>query len=690
MKIPDATNNELIEINPNFDKRSKAYLLFKDVARRLSSLEVCDEIGRWVDSIESIRKENLNRATDFLNSKDAIVLKAIVSALCDLRAQDWRITIEGRSVFLMRPLPDAASSVREKERVRRGLLIEKEMELRSDNVRNFILDMEKQRWYRDKWVSIFSLMRDGHSLSSKIKQIVDGQSDRYSITKFDAVISPYIQFVDPESNCEFTGLRLVDIWRYFRYTWSSVYKSTPGRTIQILIRDSAAANHPIIGIAALSSAVAQQTVRDNWIGWTPTAYFQKLDSHFSDQEAKWVLNSLDELLRSIYVKDFLQNKIIARKEIKFPTQEAISRLTEFSEKSKKNHYLYPQRIEEQERRSATIAPKQFWRERAEMPLFASKRASQLCRLLEARLTLNRLNFKNTSEDERLKLLKTISMKKALSIILREVKASHIGIDMMAINVCGSVAPYNALLGGKLVAMMMASSEVIEECKRKYDKAESVIASAMSGRPVIRRPRLVLLETTSLYGVASSQYNRLKIPVREITGNGEDMLEFLEFDERTEGYGSFHFSKQTVEALNELQAQSHDFRKVNSIFGEGVSPRLRKIRAGLTLAGLPSADLLLHGSKRIVYALVLAKNFRQVLLNKAERPKYILPQKKSKEVSKKISQYWIKRWLMMRVKNETVLGEIEKDTLDYPIKHRARVLLPDTAPNESLQEELFQL
>lgn len=36
--------------------------------------------------------------------------------------------------------------------------------------------------------------------------------------------------------------------------------------MMILVRDAAAANHPVMGIAALGSAVVQQTVRDEWIG----------------------------------------------------------------------------------------------------------------------------------------------------------------------------------------------------------------------------------------------------------------------------------------------------------------------------------------------------------------------------------------------------------------------------------------
>jgi S-DNA-T family DNA segregation ATPase FtsK/SpoIIIE len=39
----------------------------------------------------------------------------------------------------------------------------------------------------------------------------------------------------------------MDIWRYFRLTWSTPSESTPGRTIKYLIRDAAHPNHAVMG-----------------------------------------------------------------------------------------------------------------------------------------------------------------------------------------------------------------------------------------------------------------------------------------------------------------------------------------------------------------------------------------------------------------------------------------------------------
>ena len=43
-----------------------------------------------------------------------------------------------------------------------------------------------------------------------------------------------------------------------------------------------------------------------------------------------------------------------------------------------------------------------------------------------------------------------------------VKAERVGIAMMDIAICGGVAPYNSLLGGKLIAMLLCSPEIVKE------------------------------------------------------------------------------------------------------------------------------------------------------------------------------------------------------------------------------------
>jgi len=58
-----------------------------------------------------------------------------------------------------------------------------------------------------------------------------------------------------------------NIFRIFRYYWSSPYSEYVGRRIKLLIRDDALPNKPLIGIAALGSSIIHIPDRDDWIGW---------------------------------------------------------------------------------------------------------------------------------------------------------------------------------------------------------------------------------------------------------------------------------------------------------------------------------------------------------------------------------------------------------------------------------------
>ena len=58
-----------------------------------------------------------------------------------------------------------------------------------------------------------------------------------------------------------------NLFRIFRYYWSSPYSEYVGRRIRLLIRDDGIDNSPIIGIAALGSSIIHIPDRDKWIGW---------------------------------------------------------------------------------------------------------------------------------------------------------------------------------------------------------------------------------------------------------------------------------------------------------------------------------------------------------------------------------------------------------------------------------------
>ena len=58
-----------------------------------------------------------------------------------------------------------------------------------------------------------------------------------------------------------------DLFRMYRYYWSSPYSEYVGRRIRVLIRDDGIKGSPVIGIAAIGSSIIHIPDRDNWIGW---------------------------------------------------------------------------------------------------------------------------------------------------------------------------------------------------------------------------------------------------------------------------------------------------------------------------------------------------------------------------------------------------------------------------------------
>ena len=209
---------------------------------------------------------------------------------------------------------------------------------------------------------------------------------------------------------------------------------------------------------------------------------------------------------------------------------------------------------------------------------------------------------------------------------------------------------------------------------RYDAQESVIASSMRGAAVVRKPQLVLLGTTSLYGVGSSQYNRVRIPCDRVGGREDEQVQYKELGQ-SEGYGSYHFGGLTVSLGDTLLARQKEGRRVNSIFGEGVNPRMRKLREAFEILGLPADEILRHRNARVVYGVALARNFSDVLLGLAPQARYLIPQLAPARKTRQIAGYWRERWLLGRIGRPGVLESVAMHTLAYPVTHGARVILP---------------
>jgi len=592
-------------------------------------------------------------------------LAAAMCVLADLVDQGWDIRVDAAQQVTVRPPKEANDPAQEKARVRKQELLKRDEQLSEPSVRRFVAEMEQPREFRGRFVSIFSLMRDGEELRTALERVEPGDN---AATSLRTVIDPYVQVVDSTERCAHTGLRLGDIWRYFRHTWSNQYTSTPGRTMLLLIRDRAAPCHPVVGIAALGSSIVQIKERDDWIGWQANQFTEALAEHPTTRMARWVDRRLDSALDDLYLDDLIEDGLYWPSLWAHPAEDAIAPLRKESIARRDDHRRFVQRREFKRGIEPTDA--EAWRRRAESDLFRSKRCLALADLLRCRAAL--LPFLSPPTRHGLaRALADPDGRRAVSDLVRRAKAESVGTEMADLTVCGAIAPYNALLGGKLVAALAVSPTVVHAYHERYGEYASVIASSMAGRPIRRRNNLVFVGTTSLYGAGSSQYNRLHFPAERLGGAGR--IEFRELG-HSRSFGTSHLSSATVTALVRLSEQSRSGVRVNSIFGEGVNPKLRKVRDGLDLLGWPSEALLQHGRQRIVYGVSLVSNLLPYLLGAETEPNYLFRRNVKDDVTK-ITDWWLQRWLSPRVRSTEVLNAVAAHRSGRPSRHGARVTVP---------------
>lgn len=663
-----------LELSPRLGRRTSLFVKFcKRAAMVLKKAP-----AHRAEALDTLRKEA--KPSSKLISTGQLDLLFVKNVILDLVSQGWELSVRGPKVRFHPPRLSENSHA-SKDFVRNLHLVGRNAQLCEEPVADFLKRMERRRPYGKEWHSIFSVMRDGRDLAERLYNVDSLQNSEQRATALSEVVLPYIQFADPDTTCRYTGLKLGDIWRYFRHTWVNEYKSVPGRSMMILIRDAAAPKHPVIGIAALSSSVVQHRRRDEWIGWQPQTFVDFVTKKPSKKVALWLLHSVRRLIQGLYLADLVSDGICSRSQIASPNQAVIDRLVEESQLAMRRHRGNPQKSLHKARK-ADFSSSKYWKAEARTHLFRSKRCRKLADLLTIRKSFHQHGLRQASQQTLSKAIKSAAMRASIAQLARMVKAEHVGINMLDITVCGALAPYNLLLGGKLVCMLLCSPEVTQHYSKRYARQVSIIASANKGKPVIRKPNLVLICTTSLYGVGSSQYNRVKIPLEKVGGReGEEIL--YENLGHSYGFGTYHFSKGTIQIGSVLISRRTNSRPVNSIFGEGVNPLMRKIREALDVVGLQSDELLQHGNRRVTYGVRLASNYRAVLTGFDRRPSYLISQKNAGQHSAEIADHWRSRWLSPRITRPGILNAVAQHDLSYPIRHGAAVPLPSNGNEPDL-------
>lgn len=633
-------------------------------SRELSPFFAPSERQRFQDIIDFAGKSSpefadalRSLARGFIDDGDSLKLRTVCLLVADLFEQGWQVTSTSGSIVLQPPgiAPSATESVSDiKERVRQTLQLARRRQLAEPSVRKFLERVER-RYIRDGHrSSILDLIDSGAEIAEALRR-VNALPEPARDAALAALIDPVLEVCESGRRCSNTGILLTDIWRYFRHTWAHEYRSIPGRQMLVLIRNAARPNRPVMGIAMLASPVMRLTSRDNWIGWLREAAEERVEQGV--WPASDFARSLWERLEAS-IAEIRWDDLATPREVCNPTEAVTLRLEQyaagaaFARDTELRAHFEAHRGDGELMRPHRAALKSGddtnWRAASEDFLFVRKRAMSMGQLLFAKRLFKAVDLEKAPAIALKHLFNSGDGKRALDILLTEFRKAGLSSEVADVSICGAVNPYNELLAGKLVALILASTEVREAYARRYGGQVSVIASQMAGRPIIKPANLKTLTTTSLYGVGSSQYNRLTLRAEDHEELKGDISWGAIGKSLTGGFGTIHLGNETAQALRALAFARHDSRRVNNRFGEGTSPRLRQIREGLDALGLKSDEILHHATPRIFYACELAP--RSSLVG-------IVGDGNRGSSSAAIAAAWRRRWLSKRVGREETLERL---------------------------------
>src|SRR5262249_43428639 len=157
-----------------------------------------------------------------------------------------------------------------------------------------------------------------------------------------------------------------------------------GRSMPILIRDAAAPNHPVIGIAALGSSMAQQQLRDRWIGWDPEVFLNRISSE-PHKLQRWAFHAIDRLVDAIYLQDFFRSGVLSAGLLANPNEKVTAHLLRIYDEAIRRHREAPDAAAHKSAASEEEWDAIDWIGRATTDLFRAKRAKTLAQLLQIRL-----------------------------------------------------------------------------------------------------------------------------------------------------------------------------------------------------------------------------------------------------------------------------------------------------------------
>ncbi|WP_197427882.1 Druantia anti-phage system protein DruA [Halogeometricum sp. CBA1124] len=257
------------DLSPKFTRRFDA--LTDELVEYPKSLD------REVAIKDEIKTVEQNLSGEEL-SEDRVRYLGILEVLLDLIEIGFEVR-KNAEFKVVRPDLDRYKDDPEEYKEHERAILQKERitQFNEQSVRDFIRKMEGD--YRTNgtgYVSVKNLITDGEDLYRSLAPLQDKPREEI-VKELETEIQPYVQVAEKGEKCELTGLDLMNIWRYFRYTWLTPYNTVPGRNINFLIRDASREYHPVMGIASLASSMMNLSVRDEQIGWKIDALEDRLE-----------------------------------------------------------------------------------------------------------------------------------------------------------------------------------------------------------------------------------------------------------------------------------------------------------------------------------------------------------------------------------------------------------------------------
>ena len=185
-------------------------------------------LGLSVDEVAPALERLAREAGD---GSTGLRIGAAALLLRDLVQLGWEHRCESHWITVRPPNGRRAAS---KEAIRRQLEFGRTDQLRDPATRRFIIGMERPA-RASGCRPVTDLIADGRRLAAQLEAIA-GTPRAGRAQLLEAVCRPYLQLVEPDGRDEHTGLRLMDVWRYFRHTWLTRYRSSPGRNLFCAVR----------------------------------------------------------------------------------------------------------------------------------------------------------------------------------------------------------------------------------------------------------------------------------------------------------------------------------------------------------------------------------------------------------------------------------------------------------------------